>query len=178
MEMYEKIKSLRLAKGLTLEQVGDYVGVGKSTVRKWENGIIENMRRDKIAKLAHILGTTPDYLMGWETPNDEWSSQFRQSLSEHLSSTDCSKLNEKNADYDRLCDIAYGSSIISLSEACEIADSLGRSLDDMVGNKKSAQMSGIPNEDYQALTCFMSLSDDKRQQALDYLRFLAETSNK
>lgn len=30
--------------GLTLEEVGDYVGVGKSTVRKWEHGDIENMK--------------------------------------------------------------------------------------------------------------------------------------
>ena len=29
--------------GLTLEEVGDYVGVGKSTVRKWEHGDIENI---------------------------------------------------------------------------------------------------------------------------------------
>lgn len=65
-----KIKQLRLSQGLTLQEVGDRVGVGKSTVRKWENGIIENMRRDKIAKLAHALGVTPAFLMGWENSND------------------------------------------------------------------------------------------------------------
>lgn len=78
MEMGEKIQSLRLEKGLTLEQVGNYVGVGKATVLKWEKGIIQNMRRDKIAKLAYILGTTPDYLMGWEndaTPTLSLSAQ-------------------------------------------------------------------------------------------------------
>ena len=52
--------------GLTLEQIAQQVGVGKSTVRKWETGFIENMRRDKIAKLATALHTTPSYLMGWE----------------------------------------------------------------------------------------------------------------
>ena len=62
----EKIKILREEQGLTLEQVGDAVGVGKSTVRKWENGIIANMRRDKIASLAKVLNTTPAYLMGWK----------------------------------------------------------------------------------------------------------------
>ena len=56
------IRDLRQQQGLTLEQVGDAVGVGKSTVRKWETGDIRNMGRDKIAKLARILGTTPDYL--------------------------------------------------------------------------------------------------------------------
>jgi transcriptional regulator with XRE-family HTH domain len=69
--MAKRIKELRTAKGLTLEQVADVVGVGKSTVRKWETGMIANMRRDKIASLAKALGTTPAYLMGWkeETKN-------------------------------------------------------------------------------------------------------------
>ncbi|MCC8196372.1 MAG: helix-turn-helix domain-containing protein [Ruminococcus sp.] len=61
---------LRKEKGLTLEQVGDYVGVGKSTVRKWECGTIQNIRRDKIEKLAAILETTPDYLMRWQEKPD------------------------------------------------------------------------------------------------------------
>ena len=64
--MAQRIKDLRHEKGLTLEQVADVVGVGKSTVRKWETGMIANMRRDKIADLAKALGTTPAYLMGWE----------------------------------------------------------------------------------------------------------------
>ena len=69
-DMSTKIKELRLEKGLTLEQVATVVGVGKSTVRKWETGMIANMKRDKIASLAKALGTTPAYLMGWkeETP--------------------------------------------------------------------------------------------------------------
>ena len=64
--MSRKIKELRKDRGLTLEQVADIVGVGKSTVRKWETGMIANMRRDKIADLAKALKTTPAYLMGWE----------------------------------------------------------------------------------------------------------------
>ena len=64
--MAERIKALRKERGLTLEQVADIVGVGKSTVRKWETGMIANMKRDKIAALAKALGTTPEYLMGWD----------------------------------------------------------------------------------------------------------------
>lgn len=62
----DKIYELRKQLGLTLEDVGDAVGVGKSTVRKWEKGMIQNMRRDKIHALAVVLKTTPAYLMGWE----------------------------------------------------------------------------------------------------------------
>ncbi len=66
MDMAQKIKALRLELGLTLEQVAQKVGVGKSTVRKWETGMIANMKRDKISALADALHTTPAYLMGWE----------------------------------------------------------------------------------------------------------------
>lgn len=63
--MAQRIKDLRISQSLTLEQVANEVGVGKSTVRKWETGMIANMRRDKIASLAKALHTTPAYLMGW-----------------------------------------------------------------------------------------------------------------
>lgn len=66
MEMGQKIYNLRTQKGMTLEELGNMVGVGKSTVRKWENGMIANMKRDKILKVSEALGTTPAYLMGWE----------------------------------------------------------------------------------------------------------------
>lgn len=71
-DLGQRIHNLRKAHGLTLEQVGQAVGVGRSTVRKWENGIIANMRRDKIKKLAAALGTTPSYIMGWtDDPLDD-----------------------------------------------------------------------------------------------------------
>lgn len=65
-DIAQRIKDLRTAQHLTLEQVAHEVGVGKSTVRKWETGIIVNMRRDKIAPLAKVLHTTPEHLIGWD----------------------------------------------------------------------------------------------------------------
>ena len=61
-----RIRELRKSRNMTLEDVAKIVGVGKSTVRKWETGMIENMKRDKIAALAKALGTTPISLMGWD----------------------------------------------------------------------------------------------------------------
>ena len=57
------IKEARQALGLTLEEVGNAVGVGKSTVRKWENGMIKNMGRNKVAALAKVLGLDPTLLI-------------------------------------------------------------------------------------------------------------------
>lgn len=71
MTFYEKLKALRLQRGLTLQALGDRVGVGKSTVRKWENGDIKNMGRDKIELLAKALDVDPGYLMGWDETETE-----------------------------------------------------------------------------------------------------------
>ena len=58
-EIANKIKSRRLELRLTLEDVAQAVGVGRSTVRKWETGMIKNMGRDKIAALAKVLQISP-----------------------------------------------------------------------------------------------------------------------
>ena len=55
----EMMLERRLELGLSLEDVAKAVGVGKSTVRKWEVGIIKNMGRDKIAALARVLEMSP-----------------------------------------------------------------------------------------------------------------------
>lgn len=63
MSIGELIYSRRKELGLTLEDVGNFVGVSKSTVKKWESGYISNMRRDKIALLAKILKIEPTKLI-------------------------------------------------------------------------------------------------------------------
>lgn len=67
MKIGEKIKIQRNKLGLTLEQVGDYVGVSKSTVRKWETGYIANMKRDKISLLAKVLQMSPSEFISSDT---------------------------------------------------------------------------------------------------------------
>ena len=57
------IKNRRIQLRLTLEDVGKACGVGKSTVRKWEIGMIKDMRRDKIIALAKVLDIDPMELL-------------------------------------------------------------------------------------------------------------------
>ena len=59
MNIGKLINKRRLELKLTLEEVGNAVGVAKSTVKKWEDGYISNMRRDKISKLAQVLDLNP-----------------------------------------------------------------------------------------------------------------------
>ena len=61
-----RIKEKRIALEMTLAELGIKVGVGASTIRKWETGFIKDMRSDKVQKVAEALGVTPAYLMGWD----------------------------------------------------------------------------------------------------------------
>ena len=69
MTLGDRIHYLRMERGYTLQELGDIVGVGASTVRKWETGYIKTLRADKIRKLSNALGTPVDYLMGWTDTN-------------------------------------------------------------------------------------------------------------
>lgn len=74
MNIGDTIKEKRLQLGLTLEEVGRAVGVGKSTVKKWEDGFIANMRRDKIAKLSFVLELDPYVFIKQDDTNNTVSS--------------------------------------------------------------------------------------------------------
>ena len=59
----EQIKKARKEHHWTLEQLGERVGVDKSTILKWENGTVANMRRDKISALIKALNLEPAAFM-------------------------------------------------------------------------------------------------------------------
>ena len=76
MTIGEIIYNRRKELGLTLEEIGNATGVSKSTVKKWENGFIANMRRDKIEKLAKILQISPIVLLGNKNDNDKPNAEI------------------------------------------------------------------------------------------------------
>ena len=97
MEIKDLIKEKRQELGLTYEQLGNLIGVGKSTVRKWETGIIENMRRDNIIALSKALNISPAILMGWdikESNTQDKSNLNNISKEEHEHLEDLRKLND------------------------------------------------------------------------------------
>lgn len=55
MEIGQKIKQARLAKGLTQEELGNLVGLQKSAIAKYENGRVVNIKRSTLQKLANAL---------------------------------------------------------------------------------------------------------------------------
>ena len=84
-EIGNKIKARRLELGLTLEDVAKAVGVGRSTVQRWESGLIKNMGRDKIAALATILQINPVDLVPVKPELVELTKQLNSHLKQYNS---------------------------------------------------------------------------------------------
>lgn len=63
MNMGERIKQLRIENGLTQEELGKYIGVQKSAIRKYEKGEVKNMKRSSIQILSNLFKVSPSYLM-------------------------------------------------------------------------------------------------------------------
>lgn len=84
MTIGEMISARRKELGLTLEEVGKAVGVGKSTVKKWESGYIANMKRDKIAALSEILKISPTEFINAETTEPDIKANPNTAFHEFL----------------------------------------------------------------------------------------------
>lgn len=71
-EFQERLKKLRQEMGYSVEELAQDVGVSKTTVHRWENGEIKNLRQENIGKLAQTLHTSPSNLLGWgKTAEDD-----------------------------------------------------------------------------------------------------------
>lgn len=69
----ERIRQLRIQHQMTQEELGAKVGVQKAAIYKYENGLIVNLKRSTLEKLAIVLETTPTYLMGLEDDENDSS---------------------------------------------------------------------------------------------------------
>lgn len=61
--MGDRIRFLRERAGLTQEELGEKIGVGKAAIMKYEVGIVENIKRSSVKVMAEALGVSPAYLM-------------------------------------------------------------------------------------------------------------------
>lgn len=80
MNMGDIIKQLRLQKGLTQEELGQVIGVQKSAIRKYESGLVQNMKRSSIKKLADFFEVSPSFLLGYVDPEDSFPVDMSSNL--------------------------------------------------------------------------------------------------
>lgn len=65
----DRLRKLRQDKNLTLEELGEKLGVSHATIYKYEKGEIANMKQSTIKKLSEIFGVSPVYIMGLDIDN-------------------------------------------------------------------------------------------------------------
>ena len=64
----EKIRTARLAKNMTQEELGALLGVQKSAIAKYESGRVVNIKRSTLKKISDILDIRPaELIFGEET---------------------------------------------------------------------------------------------------------------
>lgn len=68
----DRIKNLRINNKMTLEEVGEKIGVSKQTLYKYENNIITNIPSDKIEGLARVFNISPAVIMGWDKDDEQY----------------------------------------------------------------------------------------------------------
>lgn len=66
MSIGTKIKELREARNMSLEDVAKMCGTTRQAIYKYENEIVTNIPYDRIILLAKALNTTPSQLFEWE----------------------------------------------------------------------------------------------------------------
>lgn len=59
MNIGEKIKAARKAKGMTQDELGKILGVQKSAIAKYESGRVVNIKRSTLKKISDILNIPP-----------------------------------------------------------------------------------------------------------------------
>ena len=60
----DRILLLRRHHHWTQKQLADKVGLSPNTIARVERNLVETLRGDTIAKLARVLATSADYLLG------------------------------------------------------------------------------------------------------------------
>lgn len=77
MEIGQKIKEARLAKGFTQQELGDLVGVQKSAIAKYESGRVINIKRGILQKITTALDMRPSELIFDDSPKDTANMHVR-----------------------------------------------------------------------------------------------------
>lgn len=68
MHVHERIKYRRTELNMSVDELANKLNKNRTTIYRYEKGDIENLPLDILEPLANALETTPQYLMGWDSP--------------------------------------------------------------------------------------------------------------
>lgn len=82
MKIGERIRQRREELGLSVDDLAKLLGKHRATIYRYENGNIGELPSSVLEPVAHVLNTTPAWLMGWDDPDTEKQPSAGGELSE------------------------------------------------------------------------------------------------
>lgn len=76
MDIGSRIKQRRVELRMSADHLAKVIGRDRSTVYRYESGAIDKVNSEIIVLLAKALDTTPSYLMGLNTQDEETIASF------------------------------------------------------------------------------------------------------
>lgn len=113
----EKLKDLRVERGLTLEQLEKQTGISRSALGQYENDEYKDISHTSIVMLAKFYGVSADYLLGL-TENKNQSNTDLQDL--HLTDDMIALLKKREINTRLLCELAAHKDFVKLLADIEI----------------------------------------------------------
>ncbi|MEG0470030.1 LexA family protein [Amedibacillus sp. YH-ame10] len=145
MNLSELITYYRKINGMSLEAIGDVVGVAKSTVKRWESGESKNIPDSKLEKLSELFGIdvftflngqvkpilgyvkagydlfANENLLGYEEVTKKEASQGDYYLKVQGDSMNGSRINDGDLVYVKTCqDVDNGDIAVVLLDQSEV----------------------------------------------------------
>lgn len=81
----DRLRRFRVHKNMTQEELGDYLGITKAAVQKYESGAIKNFKSDTIRKLCQLFNVPPAYFIFDRVP-DLSTDEMKDILISHFGS--------------------------------------------------------------------------------------------
>lgn len=66
MTIGDRIKCIRIQKGVSQTELANMVGISKQAIYKYENNIVTNIPTDRVRAIAAALHVAPAEIMGWD----------------------------------------------------------------------------------------------------------------
>lgn len=184
----ERLKQLRMARGITQVQFAREFNVANGTIAMWETGKREPDFATTI-RIATFFQVSIDYLLGNEHSlmQDECSRLFRHNLSIELEQLDCgfSDVPEAEYDYHILQELVESTYPLTLREADKAADIIGVPLhnllredyEDFLQQKMPTPVSedGLDDLDKLLIQHLRDLTPDVKQMILAQMQVMKES---
>lgn len=113
----EKLKDLRVERGLTLEQLENQTGISRSALGQYENDEYKDISHTSIVTLAKFYGVTTDYLLGLTENKNHPNTEITEL---HLGDEMIALLKNEKINVRLLCELTAHKDFVKLLADMEI----------------------------------------------------------